>query len=205
MYHLPHLADPLPPILQAEKVGTFKANMSGDAGLVTGGRSHRRPPGILLTTHSMHEADALSDVVAIMSHGRLCAIGTQLELKRKYGEGAKLTITLALDAAAPTPDAAADRTDAFLRSVVSPHVRLVSRVGLTVAYSLPRHQHSEAGSGGGGSSSSSDGVDFAALFDALQNRKGEAGLAEWGITQTSLDDVFIAVIERNAEARGYAT
>jgi ABC-type multidrug transport system ATPase subunit len=41
---------------------------------------------LLLTTHSMEEADALGDRIGIMSHGQLVALGTALHLKRKFGE-----------------------------------------------------------------------------------------------------------------------
>ena len=42
---------------------------------------------IILTTHALDEADALSDDIAIMSQGRLVAQGSSAELKEKYGGG----------------------------------------------------------------------------------------------------------------------
>merc|ERR1711998_320095 len=47
---------------------------------------------ILLTTHSMEEADVLGDRIAIMSHGRIQALGTGLQLKKRYGKGMVLTV-----------------------------------------------------------------------------------------------------------------
>lgn len=40
---------------------------------------------IVLTTHYMEEAEALSDTIGIMNDGRLCETGTAEELKRKTG------------------------------------------------------------------------------------------------------------------------
>jgi len=40
---------------------------------------------IILTTHYMEEAEALSDRIGIMKEGRLLAVGTAEELKRKVG------------------------------------------------------------------------------------------------------------------------
>lgn len=40
---------------------------------------------IILTTHYMEEAEALSDRIGIMKHGRLVALGTAGELKRQAG------------------------------------------------------------------------------------------------------------------------
>ncbi|KAK3699031.1 hypothetical protein LTR37_016635 [Vermiconidia calcicola] len=42
---------------------------------------------IILTTHALDEADAISDHIAIMSHGRLIAEGSTAEVKEKYGGG----------------------------------------------------------------------------------------------------------------------
>lgn len=47
---------------------------------------------IILTTHSMAEADTLSDRIAIMADGKLRCVGNSLELKAKYGAGYNLTI-----------------------------------------------------------------------------------------------------------------
>ena len=37
---------------------------------------------IMLTTHSMEEADVLGDRIAVMSHGKIQAYGTSLSLKK---------------------------------------------------------------------------------------------------------------------------
>lgn len=42
---------------------------------------------IVLTTHSMAEADVLGDRIAIMVRGRLRAIGSSIRLKHKFGSG----------------------------------------------------------------------------------------------------------------------
>ncbi|MGB6689602.1 MAG: ABC transporter ATP-binding protein, partial [Terracidiphilus sp.] len=40
---------------------------------------------VLLTTHYMEEADALSDRLAILDYGKVLALGTPEELKQRYG------------------------------------------------------------------------------------------------------------------------
>lgn len=42
---------------------------------------------IILTTHSMEEADILSDRIGIMAKGRLRCIGTSIRLKSQFGTG----------------------------------------------------------------------------------------------------------------------
>lgn len=46
---------------------------------------------IILTTHMMEEAEALSDKIMIMHEGGIQAVGTPLALKEKYGEGYIIT------------------------------------------------------------------------------------------------------------------
>lgn len=48
-------------------------------------RQTRGEMTIVLTTHYMEEAEALSDRIAIMAHGQLRAVGTAAELKAKTG------------------------------------------------------------------------------------------------------------------------
>ncbi|ORX64523.1 hypothetical protein K493DRAFT_364895 [Basidiobolus meristosporus CBS 931.73] len=47
---------------------------------------------IILTTHSMEEADILGDRVAIMSKGKLKALGSPLFLKDRFGTGYRLSL-----------------------------------------------------------------------------------------------------------------
>lgn len=42
---------------------------------------------MVLTTHSMEEADALASRIGIMAGGRLQAVGTPVALKNKFGQG----------------------------------------------------------------------------------------------------------------------
>ena len=146
----------------------------------------RVAPCIIVVTHDMAEADLLGDRIAIMAAGRLRAVGTGLHLKAKYGAGVELDLTASLDATkARTPDAAIARADVFIRQHVCADAEMVSRAGLNATYVLPR------GSGG-------SGVDVASLFTVLQGREAhdDGGITDWGISQTTLDEVFINVVEK---------
>lgn len=52
----------------------------------------KRDRVIVLTTHSMEEADILGDRIVIMKQGRLECAGTSLHLKNKFGAGYRVTI-----------------------------------------------------------------------------------------------------------------
>lgn len=47
---------------------------------------------IILSTHHMDEADILGDRIAIISHGKLCCVGSSLFLKTQLGTGYYLTL-----------------------------------------------------------------------------------------------------------------
>lgn len=49
---------------------------------------------IVLTTHSMEEADILGDRVAIMARGKLRCIGTPIHLKTKFGAGYLVNVSV---------------------------------------------------------------------------------------------------------------
>jgi ABC-type multidrug transport system ATPase subunit len=68
---------------------------------------------IVLTTHSMEEADILGDRIAIMARGKLRCIGTSLRLKQRFGSG----YTLSVSVTSSTGRAAGDSPEAVERRV----------------------------------------------------------------------------------------
>uniref|UniRef100_A0A668W813 P-type phospholipid transporter n=1 Tax=Oreochromis aureus TaxID=47969 RepID=A0A668W813_OREAU len=53
---------------------------------------YRQGRTIILSTHHMDEADILGDRIAIISHGKLCCVGSSLFLKTHLGTGYYLTL-----------------------------------------------------------------------------------------------------------------
>ena len=47
-----------------------------------------------------------------------------------------------------------------------------------------------------------DGVDVAKLFNTIERQKRRYGVAEWGISQASLEEVFIKVAVASEEQEG---
>lgn len=54
----------------------------------------RKERTIMLTTHSMEEADVLGDKIIIMDHGNVLCQGTPIKLKKQYGTGYTLKIMM---------------------------------------------------------------------------------------------------------------
>lgn len=56
-------------------------------------RNYKNGRTIILTTHYMEEADALSDRIALMNHGQVKCCGSPLFLKDRFGSGYRLTLS----------------------------------------------------------------------------------------------------------------
>ncbi|KCV73298.1 hypothetical protein H696_00838 [Fonticula alba] len=92
---------------------------------------------IIMTTHSMEEADVLADKIAIISHGQVCSVGTSLSLKSAHA-GWRLNLVLAY---APTAGRQADGQSAGgLPGLVSSLRGLadwMGRLGMDFSISVP--------------------------------------------------------------------
>ncbi|EQC35872.1 hypothetical protein SDRG_06622 [Saprolegnia diclina VS20] len=130
--------------------------------------SHRLHRIIVLTTHSMDEADILGDRIAIMANGELQCVGSSLFLKNKYGAG--YTLSLA------TTDA--DAVIATVRRHVG-HAKVLASVGAEVSIQLPLESSAS----------------FPSLFAALDADTSALGLSSYGISVTTLEEVFLKVSE----------
>eukprot|EP01052_Picozoa_sp_SAG31_P005474 SAG31_NODE_241_length_19364_cov_17.168544_7_plen_487_part_00 len=120
----------------------------------------------VVTTHSMEEADALCTRIGIMCGGNLRCIGAQLYLKSKFGDGFKLSLSTSLSDVELT---------ALMREI-SPEARVISTFGTQQSYSVP-----------------TAGADVGRIFNAMERAKRARLISEWGISQASLDEVFINV------------
>ena len=95
---------------------------------------------IILTTHSMEEADALCSRIGIMAGGELRCIGSQLHLKNKFGSGYRLKLQLAQPDAQGRGGASSEEIGEFVTSRISAAAQLVTdrhHAGAQI-YSLPK-------------------------------------------------------------------
>ncbi|XP_027982024.1 ATP-binding cassette sub-family A member 7 isoform X2 [Eumetopias jubatus] len=158
---------------------------------------------LILSTHHLDEAELLGDRVAVVAGGRLCCCGSPLFLRRHLGSGYYLTLAEADPSLAASNKGTADSEDcvdarrrgepgsqggttgaAELLSLVQqlvPGARLVEGLPRELVLVLPY----------GGAADGS----FARLFRELDQRLGELGLASYGISDTSLEEIFLKVVE----------
>lgn len=129
---------------------------------------------ILLTTHSLEEAETLSDRVAIMSQGRLKCIGEAEELKLRLGKGHHLSASLPATKVAEFHDAITD---------MAPGATMETRIGGIVDYVLPRS------------------LNIAGVFRLMEQRREELEIRDWSINQSTLEDVFLRVTQSDMKRK----
>eukprot|EP00795_Rhopilema_esculentum_P013264 gene13264-4097_t len=131
---------------------------------------------IVLTTHFMDEADYLGDRIAIMADGELRCCGSSLYLKKKYGVGYHLTLV-------KNSDFNEIDTDKIIVDAV-PTAKMASNGQSEISYLL-EHEHSKK---------------FRDLFEKLEGKKEELGLRSFGISVTTMEEVFLKVGEGSDKA-----
>ncbi|KAJ0988059.1 hypothetical protein J5N97_006415 [Dioscorea zingiberensis] len=122
---------------------------------------------IILTTHSMEEAEALCDRVGIFVDGCLQCIGNPKELKQRFGGYYVFTMTTPSD------------QEGDVEKLVN---RLSSKANKV--YHLSGTQKFQL---------SKQDVKLADVFKEVESAKTKLSIHAWGLTDTTLEDVFIKV------------
>uniref|UniRef100_A0A7N6AJ49 ABC transporter domain-containing protein n=1 Tax=Anabas testudineus TaxID=64144 RepID=A0A7N6AJ49_ANATE len=132
-------------------------------------QGEKRGRTILLTTHFMDEADLLGDRIAIMAGGELQCCGSPLFLKNKYGAGYHMVIV---------KDALCNVSEiSRLVHMYVPNATLESSAGAELSYILPKESTSK----------------FELLFAELEMNRDELGIASYGASVTTMEEVFLRV------------
>lgn len=122
---------------------------------------------ILLSTHYMDEADVLGDRIAILSDGELEALGTSFSLKKKYGAGYRLICV-------KRAGCNSSEVTELLRKHI-PDLKIDTEVGAELTYILEENRTDK----------------FRGLFVDLENNIERLNMASFGVSLTTLEDVFM--------------
>ncbi|CAI5527519.1 unnamed protein product [Closterium sp. Naga37s-1] len=133
----------------------------------------KKDSAIVLTTHSMEEAEALCDRLGIFVDGQFECIGNPRQLTSRYGGSFVFTVT--------TP-AEEEEAAAELAKSLSPNAKKVYSLAGTQKFELPTAD-----------------VNMADVFATVAEAKARISIRAWGIANTTLEDVFISIAK---EAQG---
>ncbi|KAF3703359.1 Retinal-specific ATP-binding cassette transporter [Channa argus] len=165
---------------------------------------------VIMSTHHMDEADLLSDRVAIISQGRLYCCGSPIFLKNCFGAGFYLTLVRRIKNDPPkancdctkdcscncskcskfkanqvesrTPDRQMDGNVERITALVHHHVsqaRLIEAFGQELTFLLPNRNFQPRA--------------YASLFRELEETLVDIGLSSFGVSDTSLEEIFLKV------------
>lgn len=145
---------------------------------------------VVLTTHSMEEADILSDNIAIMSNGLLRCIGTSLHLKELYGSGFRLSIT---SKPGRLNEACQSIEDKLMHRTGLPYRRIdkftnASVFEFDIAPNTGKQMFQQEGI------VSTKRGELSSIFHYLSQSDMFPEVEDWGISQTTLEDVFIKIV-----------
>jgi ATP-binding cassette subfamily A (ABC1) protein 3 len=130
-------------------------------------RKFKTGRSIVLTTHFMEEADALSDRIAIMNHGKVKCCGTPLFLKNTFGSGYRLTILKSFDF----------KEDFFVNMLKSQYAKhkIETNIAAEMCISLPFEMNKFLPS----------------LLSNIEQNKDIYGIDSYGISSPTIEEVFI--------------
>lgn len=130
---------------------------------------------VILTTHSMEEAEALSNRIGIMVGGRLRCIGTNQHLKEKFGKGYSLEI----------------RADEEYNSAIQkwilemfPGSKVKENLGNQIRFKVPMT------------------LKLSQAWESVEKGKALHGIEEYAISQTTLEQVFVRFASEQEEETG---
>ncbi|XP_051259483.1 uncharacterized protein abca12 isoform X6 [Dicentrarchus labrax] len=146
---------------------------------------HKKNRTIIMSTHHLDEAEVLSDRIAFLERGGLKCCGSPFHLKDQLGQGYKLTLTKKMQ------NLESEQIDnAELKTFIQAHVpeaRLKEAQGGDLVYSLPPFTSSNASS-------------YRSLLTALDSNLDALQLGGYGISDTTLEEVFLELTHGNTEA-----
>ncbi|XP_016395780.1 LOW QUALITY PROTEIN: retinal-specific ATP-binding cassette transporter-like [Sinocyclocheilus rhinocerous] len=170
---------------------------------------------VILSTHHMDEADLLSDRVAIISQGCLYCCGSPLFLKNCLGAGFYLTLVRRIkeqpshitnegqcdctedcsckcslctkfkESASEQPRVTERQMEGDIESITAlvhhhvPEARLIEVIGQELTFLLPSRGFKHRS--------------YASLFRELEETLADMGLSSFGVSDTSLEEIFLKV------------
>jgi len=140
---------------------------------------------VVLTTHSMEEAEALCDRIAIQVKGQLRCLGTPMHIKRRYGSGYEVELSFKSNGQPQMVGGPSEEIMAFVRGkIASGATFLESRAGRYL-FQIP-------------AMGSEGGVSLGQIFTTLHKNKDVLGIVDYSVAVPTLEQVFLRFAREQA-------
>ncbi|KAL1357257.1 hypothetical protein HN51_009202 [Arachis hypogaea] len=145
----------------------------------------KRGRAIVLTTHSMEEADILSDRIGIMAKGKLRCIGTAIRLKSRFGTGFIANISFYgnnVESRTDNRDAVSTVHHEAVKQFFKNHLDVVPKEENNnfITFVIPHDK---------------EGL-LTNFFAELQDREEEFGISDIQLGLTTLEEVFLNIAKQ---------
>ncbi|KAL4432498.1 hypothetical protein ABPG74_013352 [Tetrahymena malaccensis] len=137
-------------------------------------KNYKQQKVIILTTHFMDEADYLGDRIGIISDGQIKCVGSSVFLKEKFGNGYNLTFVKEQNTTPSEP---------IIQFVQNnfPDSNLISDYSAEIAFQVPYKYIPQ----------------FEQMFNQLEQQKDYLKIRSYGVSITTLEEVFLKVASMN--------
>eukprot|EP00474_Spongospora_subterranea_P004480 CRZ04938.1 hypothetical protein [Spongospora subterranea] len=123
---------------------------------------------MLMTTHSMEEAENLCDSIAIFEAGKLQCIGSSSALKNRFESGYKITIACL--------NSKHDEAIVQLVKKLSDKAVVLNSLAGTLNFEVPISE-----------------TKLSTVFREIDGASEQLGIIDWGICNTTLEEVFVRI------------
>lgn len=142
---------------------------------------------LVLTTHSMEEADALADRAGILGK-KMLALGTSESLRKKHGD--RYHVHLIMKTAPHTSDSDMENIKSWIRTNLEGAEVEDKTYHGQLRFSVPARHASSSGT-----DTSRGGV--GEMFTLLESKKEELDFEYFSVSQTTLDQVFLSIVGKH--------
>lgn len=131
---------------------------------------------IVLTTHSMEEADILGDRIAVMARGSMRCLGTSTHLKHRFGAGIHVVVVLGADSGD------FERRLATIQDIFRKRVGVANyeASGTHVEFVVPKAER----------------LSVVSLLEHLESNARSLGIKDVQVSMSSLEEVFLAIAKQ---------
>jgi len=131
-------------------------------------RRAKKRAAVLLTTHSMEEAEELCDRLAVFQDGQLTVVGSCANLKKRFVKGLRLSITI--------DDLSKEHAVQEFVKAAYPEARLLASLGGVINFELPKET-----------------TKMSEVFTWMRANKKRLTVIDWALSNTTLEEAFIYI------------